>query len=393
MRADTKADAAKTISVLKKTFKEYYFNRSKAVEQPLKIEQREFGYMQFGQAGMLRHLSFKSMKELDALLVREAPCDVYCSNGYYLFPAEQPMQAKQWHGADLIFDIDGKDLGMPCVPSHSYFICTQCDNACPPENDHQASSYACPFCHSNKADYVSIPCSKCIEGSKRETRRLIDFLLVDVGLERSAITVYFSGNNGFHIHISDDAYVSLEPQARSDLVSYLSGTGLILETIGVRKTNTEDSFSIKFPKSGLAYGWRRRIADKLKIDMTSAIKLKNIVHQYGGYEGFKRELEKIAKDMGVRIDPQVTTDVHRVFRMPGTLNSKSGLSKTKCTDLSSFDPFVDACLLGDGLINIRTKTQIKLKLKKKSFNISADSSEIPAYAAVYLMCKGLAQAG
>ncbi|MDQ3837251.1 MAG: DNA primase, partial [Thermoproteota archaeon] len=361
------------------------------VEQPLKIEQREFGYMQFGQAGMLRHLSFKSMKELDALLVREAPCDVYCSNAYYRYPAEQPMQAKQWHGADLIFDIDGKDLEMPCVASHSYFVCTQCGNTCPDENDDEAS-YSCSFCRSNKANYVSIPCNKCIDSSKREARRLIDFLLVDIGLERSAITLYFSGNNGFHIHISDDVYVSLEPQARSDLVSYLSGTGLILETIGVRKTNTQDSFSVKFPKGGLAYGWRRRIADKLKIDMTSAIKLKNIVHQHGGYEGFKHEVEKIVKDMAVRIDPQVTTDIHRVFRMPGTLNSKSGLSKTKCTDLSRFDPFIDACLLGDGLIDIRTKTQVRLKLKKKSFNISEESAEIPAYAAVYLMCKGLAQA-
>src|SRR5215217_4025417 len=113
----------KTTSAIKKAFREYYFNQSKAIEEPLKMEQREFGYMQFGQAGMLRHLSFKSMKELDAMLVREAPSDVYCSNGYYQFPTQQPMQEKQWLGADMIFDIDGKDLGLPCVPSHSYLVC------------------------------------------------------------------------------------------------------------------------------------------------------------------------------------------------------------------------------------------------------------------------------
>ena len=114
---------------------------------------------------------------------------------------------------------------------------------------------------------------------------------------------------------------------------------------------------------------------------------------YGGsYDAFKVELGRLAKDMGVRIDPQVTTDVHRVFRMPGTLNSKSGLSKTKSTDLNSFDPFVDACLLADGKISIRVKTPVKLKLKKNSFNISKETAEIPAYAAVYLMCKRLAEA-
>ena len=385
--------AVKTISVIKKAFREYYFNHSRAIEEPLKMEQREFGYMHFGQAGMLRHLSFKNMKELDAMLVREGPSDVYCSNAYYRFPTQQPMQEKQWLGADLIFDIDGKDLGMPCVPSHSYSVCINCGYVSrPPEQDEERSSYSCPSCGCKKADHVSIPCSKCMDGSKRQAKRLMDFLLTDIGLEHSAINIYFSGNNGFHVHINDDACASLDPQARSDLVGYLSGKGLMLESIGVRKTNTESSFSIKFPKSGLTYGWRRRIAEKLKIDMTSAIKLKNIVNQYGGYNAFKVELDKLAKDMGVKLDPQVTTDVHRVFRMPGTLNSKSGLSKAKSSDLYSFDPFVDACLLGDGNVSVRVKTPVKLKLKRNSFNISKESAEIPAYAAVYLMCKGLAEA-
>ncbi|HKH85296.1 MAG TPA: DNA primase small subunit domain-containing protein [Nitrososphaera sp.] len=385
--------SAKTISVIKKAFREYYFNQSKAIEQPLKMEQREFGYMHFRQAGMLRHLSFKSMKELDAMLVREAPSDVYCSNAYYRFPTQQPMQEKQWLGADLIFDIDGKDLGMPCLPSHSYSVCINCGSVSPPEqNDEERSSYSCPSCGCKNADHVSIPCSKCIDGSKKEARRLMNFLLADIGLENSAINIYFSGNNGFHVHINDDACTSLDTQARSDLVGYLSGTGLMLESIGIRKTNTEDLFSIKFPKSGLTYGWRGRIAEKLKIDMTSAIKLKNIVNQNGGYKAFRVELDRLAKDMGVRIDPQVTTDVHRVFRMPGTLNSKSGLSKTKSSDLYSFDPFVDACLLGDGKVSVRVKTPVRLKLKRNSFNISKESAEMPAYAAVYLMCKGLAEA-
>jgi DNA primase small subunit len=386
--------AAQTTSVIRKAFREYYFNQSKVIEEPLKIEQREFGYMQFGQAGMLRHLSFKSMKELDAMLVREAPSDVYCSNAYYRFPTQQPMQDKHWLGADLIFDIDGKDLDMPCVPSHSYSVCINCGYVCPPGQDEKkrSSYYSCPSCSCKKADHVSIPCNKCIDGSKSQARRLIDFLLGDIGLEHTAINVYFSGNNGFHVHINDDACSSLDPQARSDLVAYLSGTGLLLESIGVRKTNTEDLFYVKFPKSGLAHGWRRRIAEKLKIDMTSAIKLKNIVNQKGGYNAFKVEVDRLAKGMGVRIDPQVTTDVHRVFRMPGTLNSKSGLSKTKSSDLNSFDPFVDSCLLGDGNVSVKVKTPVKLKLKRNSFNISKESADLPAYAAVYLMCKGLAEA-
>jgi DNA primase small subunit len=383
--------SAKTISVIKRTFREYYFKKSNTIEEPSKMEQREFGYMQFGLGGMVRHLSFKSMKELHAMLVKEAPSDVYCSNAYYQFPAQQPMQEKQWLGADLIFDIDAKDIDLPCVPSHSYPLCTNCGYALPPILD-EGKTYSCPSCSCKKAEYISLPCPKCIEGSKKEVRRLTEFLMVDLGIEQSNIRIYFSGNNGFHIHINDDVYIRLDPQARSDLVSYLSGIGLMAESIGVRKSNTEDLFFIKYPRSGLAYGWKRRIADKLKIDTSSTIKLKHIVKQNGGYNAFKLELDRMAKEMGVRLDPQVTTDVHRVFRTPGTLNSKSGLAKTRCSDIYSFDPFVDACSLGDGKVSIRLKAPIKFKLMKKSFNISKESAEMPAYAAVYLMCKGLAEA-
>ena len=382
---------ALTIPVIKQAFREYYFKKEKAIEQPEKIEQREFGYAHFGQVGMVRHLSFKSMKELDAMLIREAPSDVYCSNAYYRFPTQQPMQEKQWLGADLIFDIDGKDLDLPCVASHSYLLCINCGSALPYMLDVQ-KSYSCTACGSNKVNYVSIPCSKCIEASKKEIQRLIEFLTVDLGIDFGHIYTYFSGNNGFHVAMKQDEYTVLDTRARSELVGYLSGTGLTSESIGVRKNNTEDLFTIKFPRSGLAYGWRRRIADRLKIDSSSAIKLKRIVKEKGGYTGFTRELDALVKDIGVRLDPQVTTDVHRVFRMPGTLNGKSGLAKAKCKDLLSFDPFMDACVLSDGKVSIRLKTPIKVKMRNRSFNLSKESADIPAYLAIYLMCKGLAEA-
>jgi DNA primase small subunit len=346
--------------------------------------------MQFGQTGMVRHLSFRNMKEMIATIMKEVPSDSYCSNAYYRFPAS-PMQEKEWLGADLIFDIDGKDLNLPCVPSHSYHVCANCGHALPPMPD-ENKEYFCPKCGSKKADIFSMPCAKCIDGSKKEVKQLVEFLTGDLGMQKGDIGTYFSGNNGFHIHISDGAYVPLDPQARSDLVGYLSGSGLMAESVGVRKGNAENLFLIKFPKSGLAYGWRGRVADRLKLDSSSTIKLKRIVEQKGGYTPFKVDLERMARDMGVRIDPQVTTDVHRVFRMPGTLNNKSGLAKLKCIDLDSFDPFVEACLLGDSKVSVRVKTPVKLKLKNKSFNISKETAELPAYAAVYLICKGLADA-
>ncbi|HEX7031464.1 MAG TPA: DNA primase small subunit domain-containing protein [Nitrososphaera sp.] len=385
----TESTIVKTATMVKSAFRGYYFKLG-TMEAPDRMEQREFGYMRFGQPGMVRHLSFTNMKELTATIMREIPSDIYCSNAYYRFPTH-PMHEKQWLGADLIFDIDGKDLHLPCVPSHTYLLCANCGHASSfPEE--KIEYHSCAVCGGNKAGNISIPCSKCIDGSKKEVKRLTEFLTKDFGMDQSNIHVYFSGNNGFHIHVSDTEYISLDPQARSDLVGYICGTGLMAESVGVRKGSVENPFFIKFPRSGLAYGWRRRIAERLKIDGTSAKKLKRMVEQKGGYAAFKVDLDKMSHEMGVRIDPQVTTDVHRVFRMPGTLNSKSGLAKIKCTDLDSFDPFVDACMIGDSKVVVKVKAPVKLKLKGKAFNISKESAELPAYAAVYLSCKGLAEA-
>src|SRR5207244_8693406 len=92
----TQSALAKTISAVRSAFRGYYFMPN-MIETPDMIEQREFGYMQFGQVGMVRHLSFISMKELTATIIKEVPADIYCSNAYYRFPT-YPMQEKQWLG-------------------------------------------------------------------------------------------------------------------------------------------------------------------------------------------------------------------------------------------------------------------------------------------------------
>jgi DNA primase small subunit len=376
----------KSAALVKSAFREYYFNHSKLLEIPEHLEQREFGYMPIG-SGMIRHLSFRNRGDILATLIRDVPADVYCSNAYYRFPT-YPMHEKQWLGADLIFDIDAKDLHLPCELGHSYFICARCS---------EVSSIKSEVCVSSKSttlNQTSIPCGKCISALKKEVRHLIAVLTTDLGIEEKSVSVYFSGNNGFHIVVSDKSFNPLDSVARSDVVSYLAGTNIMTENIGVRKSkdHSGNDFLIKFPKSGLSYGWRKVITDKLAIDQSSVVKLSNIVLRNGGYEGFRSELGRMARTLGVRIDPQVTMDVHRIFRMPGTINSKSGLVKMRCDDLESFDPLNDSCLLGDNEVKINTKvsSQINFKLKGQSFRIKENNLKLPLFAAVYIICKGLA---
>jgi DNA primase small subunit len=377
----------KNVSLVKGAFREYYFRYGKLIENPERIEQHEFGYAPFG-SGMIRHLSFRNIGDLLAKLVRDVPADVYCSNAYYRFPA-YPMQEKQWLGADLIFDIDAKDLHLPCEPSHSYFVCERCKTV------FLAKSDVCEFCKSGKLNQTSVPCYKCFTSLKKEVRYLITFLTDELGIDEKYVSIYFSGNNGFHVYVSQASFRPLSAEARSDIASYLTGTSLTTESIGVRKANTSSGgdFVIKIPKSGISYGWRKMIADKLEINQSSVVKLNNIVRRIGGYESFKSELANMAKTLGVRIDPQVTMDVHRIFRMPGTLTSKSGLVKTKCNDLDSFDPLNDSCLLGSNEIEIKIKapSQISMKLRGQTFKLNKQTMKLPVFAAVYLICKDLAE--
>jgi DNA primase small subunit len=375
------------VSAIRAAFREYYF-KTKNVEEPDRIAQREFGYNLFA-GGMIRHLSFPNVGSLLAALVKEAPSDVYCSNAYYRFPTK-PMQEKEWLGANLIFDIDAKDLNPPCVATHSYLACSNCEYAA--DVREQKAPFSCPACSGSQAVQVSIPCPKCIDASKKELRELLAFLTRDLGISRDSIRTYFSGNNGFHVHISDGQFDVLDTVARSDIVGYISGYGLMPESVGVRKGRDAHDCTVKMPRGGIGYGWRNKVADRLKIDSPSVLRLHNLVVRVGGYSAFKSELERITKDLGVRIDAQVTTDVHRIFRMPGTINSKSGLAKVPCADVDSFDPFTDARVLGDGVISVQVRSPVRFRLGGKTQNIPKGSVELPAYVAVYLMCKGLADA-
>jgi len=84
-------------------------------------------------------------------------------------------------------------------------------------------------------------------------------------------------------------------------------------------------------------------------------------------------------------------DIHRIFRLPGSINSKSGLTKIFCKDLTKFDPYVDASFLSDASIEISVNCPIEFKLKNKKFGPYINEKiTVPTFAAVYMICKKLA---
>jgi DNA primase small subunit len=360
---------------LEDAFKKYYFDHFDLIHTPKNPEMREFGYQKFN-SGMTRHITLRSDKELHLLLMKNIPSDVYCSNARYSFP-NLPMAEKDWQNADLIFDIDAKDLHLPCRPNHTIKKCATC-------NETFTNADSCPKCNATKFDSVSILCNDCIAGAKKELDKLITILIDDLGIPRQNIIVYFSGNEGFHVHVSSE-YENLDSRHRAELVDYLTFRGAIPETFGARTNFAKSIFPDLDEK-----GWLGRVSKEIFGAKSNKARLsKEIISQ--GHFAFKKKLESLQKEIGAQVDPNVTIDVHRIFRLGGTINSKSGLTKTLCTDVTKFNPSVDACFIDDDKVTVLADCPVSFKLKNKKFGpYHKEQVSVPKYAAVYMVCKGCA---
>jgi DNA primase small subunit len=93
-----------------------------------------------------------------------------------------------------------------------------------------------------------------------------------------------------------------------------------------------------------------------------------------------------------KIDTVVTTDVHRLIRMPGTLNGKTGLRATsvRLDQLEEFDPFYEPVVF-DGTQKVEISEAPHLRLRDQSFGPYVDQKvELPLAVAILLIAKGVA---
>lgn len=371
---------------LENTFKTFYFKSNSKIEIEQPISEREFGFKLF-DGRIRRHLAFKNYGELFANVVKYGPSDIYCSSARYINPANE-IEEKGWIGADLIFDIDGKDLNLPCTKIHNLTHCKRCDQMA------NGILSECSSCKSTMIEIIDLPCKKCISALKDEVTKLKSLLINDFGIQRNSIYVYFSGNNGFHIKVVDDLFFKSSSLKRRSYIQYLQGKDFIVDTLGFKVDTDTNGITILPNKTLFNGGWRSRLLGEMgihirnhKLDERSIKKIINFdsVHKVSLADYVREKITKFS----VRIDPSVTMDVHRIFRLSGTINSKSGLLKTICNDLENFNPFVDACLLGDSITKIDARFSVKLSLNNKKFDIGVGINHVPEFVAIYLVLKGL----
>ncbi len=367
--------------MLKRYFKEYYFRHADKIKSPSEIESREFGYFPFG-GGMIRHLSFKDIGTLRAELMKEAPAGVYCSNSLYLDPTKE-MHLKGWIRAELIFDIDADALKLPCKKEHDIWLCKGCGR-----KEFGPRPETCPNCRGSRLLEMSWACKNCLEGTKKETFKLLDRLENDFGISGSKISVYFSGSAGYHVHVAGSEYESLDSHGRAEIADYLTGQGLMPEAFMSPKLSPNDP------------GWRGRIARYIRdiqpesewFDSNSyEVRLKELLNDFTSKK-VAEFFADVCSSNSVKIDAMVTTDIHRIFRMPETLNNKTGLVKKECgKDLASFDPSVEAIALMDGTDQMEVLVDMcpKIELGGNAYGpFVSVSKKLPMYVAIYLLAKG-----
>jgi DNA primase small subunit len=385
-----------TRQYLVSAFQNYYSTAD--IRFPPEFTSREWGFIEFtsGQdTFMKRHRAFGSEGELHDYLRGIAPAHAYYSVAYYEYPGAPKMKEKNWQKADLIFDIDSDHL-----PG-------------------DINSYA-----------------DMLENGKKETLKLLEFLMDDFGFKEREVHAVFSGGRGYHFHISEESVLSLGSAERREIVDYVSSRGLNLDKIFSKRDISGDAGAETAKMSILPSedegGWGGRINRYLITYLTSLARDEDAIKILTGFKGIgkttaeklvevfrdearvyalkkgkmdalggikKEILENIVKQgvtqMAACVDEPVTADIKRLIRLPGSLHGKSGMKVTALSiqELETFEPLNDAVVFSDKSVKIKVIKPFAVQMKGKDLTVEEGIQEVPEYAAVYLMCRGVAEYG
>ena len=363
---------------------------------------------------MVRHKSFRTSQELRRFLENTAPSDAYHSTAYYSRP-EEAMENKGWLGADLCFDIDADHIPTPCKRIHDRWICKDCG-----ATDVGSHPEICPKCQKERIDEETWLCEQCLDKARTEAIKLVDMLERDFGLSKNDMQAFFSGHRGYHLHVRADEVKQLNDTERKEMVDYVLGLGLDPNLHRLRQGTSK---SMKFEVGDLSHpGWRGRLArglleiinnsnERELVDLGLKRKaIKDIIEtreqvsreQFAttiwktfytiGPKAWQKMAERAICESSAKIDTVVTTDIHRLIRLAGTLNGKTGLKvvNVPMVDLERFDPFKEAvALIGEDTVYIREAPQFRLG--EEVFGpYQKEKRTLPRAAAILLVCKGKA---
>ncbi|MEM2940330.1 MAG: DNA primase small subunit domain-containing protein [Thermoproteota archaeon] len=365
-----------SMEFLKREFFKYYYDNINDLMPPSPIKNREFGFFLNKEGNMLRHKCFSSLEEFHRFVLSEVPFDIYVSAANYEDPGNRDMSEKKLTNAELFFDIDAEP---PSGSSEqdSAWLCQKCGQY------GLGGEEKCPACGS-KTDLIKLVSEEQLREALKETEKLINVLTTDFGVDREHVSVFFSGNRGYHVHVNQEEFMHITGEGRREIVDYLLIQGL------------EEKELLSFLRGGMVFrsrdlrGVKKRVYSRVFEMLYSTGKSKT-VH---GEKRILKQLENAIEELKVRIDPVVTIDMHRLMRMPGSINSNSGMVKKRIRhdELHSLNPLKEAVAFSDEETVLKVRIAPRFKLGGRIFGPFKDEEvELPVYAAVYIVCKGLGE--
>lgn len=395
-------------------FARYYARQQ--VPPPVRLPRREFAMFPFAsETVMRRHAAFRTPEEFEEFLAQEVPRHVYYSSAYYRVPDHPKMAQKEWLGADLIFDLDADHL----------------------------------------REAAGLTYEGQLELVKRKVRALLEeFLLGDFGIPPENAQLFFSGGRGYHVHVRDEAFLTLNSPERRELVEYVMGSGFDATTaIDERRDGARGPTDVSVvPGEGTLAprrpgkvraskhlfpsetpGWRGRttrgvlamlarwersdratVRAELEAAGASRPEARQFVRklldegkaeqirQTLSLDVFKGEVPALLLDLVLRqaaievqgeTDAPVTTDIHRLIRLPGSLHGGTGLRVTPLSleSLDPFDPLRDAALPAVSGETVEVELAETVDHEVGGFRAqgaAGDRRTLPAPAALFLMLRG-----
>jgi DNA primase small subunit len=404
-------DAA-TLAWAKGVFADYY--RSAPVGPPERLNRREFAAFPFAtETFMRRHATLRTPEEFRQFLAHEVPRHVYYSSAYYRRPAESNMTAKEWLGADLIFDLD---------------------------SDHLRGAA--------ELDYAGQ-----LALVKRRLAALVDdFLFGDFGIDPATTSIVFSGGRGYHVHVRAEGLTTLSSPERRELVDYVLGTGVepmravvarregsdvgaadaeddptptprrrtvapktrslvppdtpgwpgrttraVLELLRRWETDGRDAAAAQMATFGIpapkARKWAKMLVDdggaeRIRAGLSLDVFSKDVPEEF---------LQAIVPHAAIEVqgetDAPVTTDIHRLIRLPGSIHGGTGFRAVPLTrdGLDAFDPFRDAPLVpkNGGRTSVELTEDVRYPFPDGGLGgRRGEVAELPTPQALFLVLRG-----
>ncbi len=276
------------------------------------LSMREFGFDHSGAGPSDRYNRIASVAQLQGVLVRLAPYGVYSSVSLY----RTPERRDGWLGAELVFDVDAKDLpvrGCGCAKGEV--------------------------------------CELCLEEAKQHVLGIAEVLREDFGLKEMHFV--YSGR-GYHLRVTDREVLELGSRERAEILDYVAA-GVVPELSELSfgyPAHFRRRMRLLLPRLSEAVLREAGVPKRAREVLLSEGELEELVQ---GLEkgtgvlarklkkkGTEKLMELVRRINAEMVDAKVTVDVKRILRLPGSLHSKVSMKCMLVRKIESFDPLSQA---------------------------------------------------